>query len=371
MQTSGKVSWFGGPDDTGVSPSEGLAFIYDVDMAPHLFLESQPPGTTGLARRLDPEMFFIACRWDYDQPDTSKTELLKHMAKVRSPKTGKEFLCYPADWGPNANTGRVADISKGLMEALGITTDDTVEVTYPAAEQEERPMTYESIVISSGHSTKCQGAIGVLNEVAEATRVVDEVTRRLRDRGVNAISFHDTVSTSSNENLNRIVNFHNSKQRDLDVSVHFNAHHTTDDPMGCEVLYVSQADLADRMSAAIAESGGFKDRGPKKRTDLFFLNSTEEPSILLEVCFVDSTHDADLYEEQFEAICESIATVLGGAATDVEQPEPGPEPEPVPPAELPRVDITVTGEVLIYVNGEQVGTKGRSTRGRKPRRRSS
>jgi hypothetical protein len=63
----GKVSWFGGPDDTGVSPDEGLAFIYDVDDAPHLFLPQQPAGTTGLARRLDPARPYIACRWNYDE----------------------------------------------------------------------------------------------------------------------------------------------------------------------------------------------------------------------------------------------------------------------------------------------------------------
>ena len=59
----GKVSWFGGPDDTGVSEDEGLAFIYDVMDAPYLFLPYQPEGTTGLARRLNPFIHYIACRW--------------------------------------------------------------------------------------------------------------------------------------------------------------------------------------------------------------------------------------------------------------------------------------------------------------------
>ena len=54
FQTRGKCSQFGGPEDTGVSPSEGLAFIFDVDEAPQLFLPYQPSGTTGLARRLNP-----------------------------------------------------------------------------------------------------------------------------------------------------------------------------------------------------------------------------------------------------------------------------------------------------------------------------
>jgi hypothetical protein len=125
----GKVSSFGGPSDTGVAPDEGLAFIYDVDDAPHLFLPSQPPGTTGLARRLNPEIAYFAVRFNYDE--TPKPMLLEIKGLVRAPKTGREFVAYPADWGPHTDTGRVADISPGLMDRLGISTDDDVEVVYP------------------------------------------------------------------------------------------------------------------------------------------------------------------------------------------------------------------------------------------------
>lgn len=129
MHLKGKVSWFGGPNDTGVSPSEGLAFIYEVEDAPQLFLDQQPPGTTGLARRLDPDKPYLACRWDYDE--YPKASLLENVALVFAPKTGRQFRAYPADWGPNENTGRIADISPGLMRALEIETDDEVEVIYP------------------------------------------------------------------------------------------------------------------------------------------------------------------------------------------------------------------------------------------------
>lgn len=132
MKLVGKVSWFGGPDDEGVAPDEGLAFIYDVEDAPQLFLPEQPEDTTGLARRLDPEKYYVACRWDYDE--TPKEMLLNEMALVRSTKTGKMRRAYPADWGPHQNTGRVADISPGLMQRLGIETDDEVEVIFPARE---------------------------------------------------------------------------------------------------------------------------------------------------------------------------------------------------------------------------------------------
>src|SRR5437879_1874515 len=64
---TGKMSTFGGPQDTGVSPSEGLALFDASDIAPNpqLFLAAQPAGTTGLARRLDPDAKYLACRWDY------------------------------------------------------------------------------------------------------------------------------------------------------------------------------------------------------------------------------------------------------------------------------------------------------------------
>src|SRR5262252_1599756 len=120
------------------------------------------------------------------------------------------------------------------------------------------------IVISSGHGKYVRGASGYLDEVDEARKVVDEVAVLLRDLGANVETFHDDVSTSQNENLNRIVDYHNARTRDLDVSVHFNAYETTSKPMGTEVLYVTQHDLAADTSEAIADAGGFINRGAKK-----------------------------------------------------------------------------------------------------------
>jgi N-acetylmuramoyl-L-alanine amidase len=137
LNVSGKVSWFGGPNDTGVTPSEGLAFIYKYETAPELFLPHQPAGTTGLARRLDPNKHYLALRWDYAQ--FPKTRLAgKEVARVYAPKTGRSFSdVRPADWGPHVDTQRVADISPSLMRELGIDTDDVVDVIYPVPRGEE------------------------------------------------------------------------------------------------------------------------------------------------------------------------------------------------------------------------------------------
>ncbi|OKL37042.1 N-acetylmuramoyl-L-alanine amidase [Domibacillus mangrovi] len=66
------------------------------------------------------------------------------------------------------------------------------------------------------------------------------------------------------------------------------------------------------MSKAISTASGLKNRGPKYRTDLGFLNNTKKSAILIEVCFVDSLADAKLYREHFDAICRSIAESLAG-----------------------------------------------------------
>ena len=133
------------------------------------------------------------------------------------------------------------------------------------------------IVISSGHGKYIRGASGILDEVNEARKVVEAVAERLRGLNVDTVTYHDDVSTTQSENLERIVDYHNAQgPHDLDISVHFNAYTETSSPMGTECLYVSQYDLADNISSTIAAVSGLIDRGPKLRDDLYFLNNTNE-----------------------------------------------------------------------------------------------
>src|SRR5262245_38076841 len=106
------------------------------------------------------------------------------------------------------------------------------------------------IVISSGHWVGADGgtngAHGLIDEVVEARKVVEAVAQYLRDlRGFEVTTFHDDESSNQDENLDRIVDFHNAQERDLDVSVHFNAcDPPTDDPRGTECYYQTQTELA-------------------------------------------------------------------------------------------------------------------------------
>ena len=196
-----------------------------------------------------------------------------------------------------------------MLEIIG-----SFRVSVPKA-----PAKGKTIAISSGHGLHVPGASSVLNEVTEARRVVRAVAERLRASGVDVAEFHDDTSRNQTDNINAIVAWHNAQDCDINLSVHFNAFQPTANPMGTEVLHVSKdtSSIASTIAVAIAEAGRFRLRhnikpfpGAVLRNDLGFLNRKANPAVLLEVCFVDSAADAELYEARFDRICDAIADVL-------------------------------------------------------------
>ena len=134
FRVEGKMSTFGGPTDKGMSATEGLALFTPADLQnpkySYLFLPTSPAGTTGLGRRLNPEKYYFACRWNYNV--TPREFLRRALARVENPANGRAEDARPVDWGPNISTGRVADLSPGLAKALGLQTDDVVRITISA-----------------------------------------------------------------------------------------------------------------------------------------------------------------------------------------------------------------------------------------------
>ena len=179
------------------------------------------------------------------------------------------------------------------------------------------------ITISPGHWKPGTGAVGLVDEVTEARKVVDRVVRMLTEKGISVHHLKDDSSRSQAENLRYLVQAHNETERKVDVSVHFNAiagKHTR--AIGTEVLYKDAAvqPLAAQLSKAISHAADLPDRGAKKRNELAFLNGTKQPAILIEVCFVNSTIDVALYKQHFEAICETIAKQLAHHVRPIDNP---------------------------------------------------
>lgn len=178
-------------------------------------------------------------------------------------------------------------------------------------------MSFTSIAISSGHGKYVSGASCYIDEVTEARRVTNKVAEYLKKMSVNVTVIHDDSSKTKAANITNgrnsyIVKKHNAASRQLDVSVHFNAASKTTSPRGAEVFYYDDKALAAKVSKAIANASGLKDRGAKDGKHLVFCKSTDKKALLLEICFVDSKADVDLYNKNFDKICRAIAETLAG-----------------------------------------------------------
>lgn len=172
------------------------------------------------------------------------------------------------------------------------------------------------ITASPGHYGPKTGAHGLIDEVTEAIKVTKEVVRILRASGITANYIEDNVNKSQSKNIPWLIAQHNKTSRLIDVSVHFNASvGTQDGGLGTETLIYSgnNLDTATAITDAIAKASGLKNRGVKIRKDLGILKGTNKPCYLIEVCFVNSRTDVELYRKNFDAICQAIAGELAKA----------------------------------------------------------
>lgn len=166
--------------------------------------------------------------------------------------------------------------------------------------------------ISSGHSDKCIGAVGVLDERTEAIKVSQRVYDILGPE--HAYIFHDRTSKDQGTNLRTIYTKHNAKPCKINLSVHFNSGQAS--ATGVECLYFDNGKdtvtktLSSKMSKAVADSLGLRNRGAKKRNELSVLKNIKQKAILLEVCFVSNKGDAEAYRKNFEKMCQAVAQVL-------------------------------------------------------------
>lgn len=121
--THGKISYFAG---AGTSDATGQMAL------------------TGEQGTNPTDPWYCAMRWPYVNPDGSSISgvdvtkakgwwVNRHIL-VTSPKTGKSVVLRAADWGPNISTGRVIDVSKTAITALGISTDDEVKIAFAQAD---------------------------------------------------------------------------------------------------------------------------------------------------------------------------------------------------------------------------------------------
>lgn len=173
--------------------------------------------------------------------------------------------------------------------------------------------------INCGHTvsgTVGSGAVGFLNESNETRRVGYKVMEYLRAKGVTVVDCTDDYSSTVSENLKKIVYKANAQPLDLFVSIHFNS----GGGRGTEVYTYNgevfkQAELVCENMAEL----GFINRGIKNGSNLYVIRRSNARSVLIEVCFVDTKSDADLYNEVgADRIAEAISDAIVGEKMEEE-----------------------------------------------------
>jgi len=165
--------------------------------------------------------------------------------------------------------------------------------------------------LHGGHTPFVQGANhGGRKEHIMDRLVKDAVAAKLRALGHTVYDDTDEVGRTQAQNLNNIVRNCNSHDVDLVVSFHLNAYDGKAN--GVEVCYYDQQALAAKVSSQLSKDIGWSNRGAKKRTDLYVLNETKSPAILIELGFIDN--EADMAKWDVDKIANSIVYALTGQA---------------------------------------------------------
>lgn len=155
--------------------------------------------------------------------------------------------------------------------------------------------------IHAGHNPDGKvgsGAVGYIKESTEARKVKNEVIAELKRRGHNGFDCTCNNGTGQTDVLRKICAKANQRTVDCDVSIHFNS--SNGQGNGTEVLYKTSngSKWATKVQKSIVKECGFKDRGIKKRDNLYYLNNTKNVAILIEVCFVDNKNDVNKYNSK-------------------------------------------------------------------------
>ncbi len=179
----------------------------------------------------------------------------------------------------------------------------------------------KKVTVHAGHNPSGKiacGASDLLDESTEARYITKKVIKLLRKNGIRAVNCTVNNGVCQNDVLYKICNKCNAvTDADLHISIHFNSGRNDKKgdgrTGGTEVLLTGnvadKGDIAKRICNQMAKLG-FTNRGVKTRTDLYFLNHTKAPALLVEVCFVDDKDDYMLYKADRMDVARAVAQAV-------------------------------------------------------------
>lgn len=142
------------------------------------------------------------------------------------------------------------------------------------------------------------GAVGYLNEEMVAREVTLELNEILQGKGHTTLITKPKDGSTVTRSLSARCQQSNDFNADIFISIHCNAFKTTSSPMGTEVFAINSIgrSYASKVEKSIANLG-FKSRGVKDGSKLYVVKNTNCPALLVELFFIDSKSDVELYSK--------------------------------------------------------------------------
>ena len=164
------------------------------------------------------------------------------------------------------------------------------------------------IVLDAGHGGANPGAVYQgRQEKDDVLALTLAVGRILENRGVDV---YYTRTTDIYESPTQKAMEGNQTGADYFISIHRNSSPYPNQYSGVESLVYNRYGAAARMADNInqqLEAVGFLNQGVNQRTDLVVLNRTQMPAVLVEVGFINTDADNQLFDERFDDIAQAIA----------------------------------------------------------------
>lgn len=164
------------------------------------------------------------------------------------------------------------------------------------------------VALDAGHGGADPGAVyrgrQEKDDVLALTLAVGDILER------NSVEVYYTRTTDVYETPYRKAEEANQVGADYFVSIHRNASPYPNQYTGVESLVYDVYGEAGRMAYSIndrLEQVGFANQGVGERQDLVVLNSTNMPSVLVEVGFINTDADNALFDAQFDAVAQAVA----------------------------------------------------------------
>lgn len=158
------------------------------------------------------------------------------------------------------------------------------------------------IGIDMGHTLNPgnYGAIGIKNESEETRNVGNRVIKYLECMGNTVVNVTVDYADTRQESLTERVRKANAQKLDLLVSLHFNAF--DGERNGSEIYTYGGRKLpvAERILNNLSGLG-FQNNGVFDGSSLYMIRRTYAPTILLEIAYIDSPIDMEIYDPELVA----------------------------------------------------------------------